>query len=114
MLHLPLAPAISLLRAYRLAYASQRGTAVDRAHRGQAKIKARLTADIDPDEWDLPPKPKWMRWRNFRSPQSGLNHATGAAWRRLRLPIRLLEVRDGLTSCPSRGKGGRTSRRKAC
>ena len=29
---------------------------------GQAKIKSRLIADLDPDEWDLPPKPKWMRW----------------------------------------------------
>jgi hypothetical protein len=52
-------------RAYRLAYASQRGSAVDRAHRGKAKIKARLIADLDPDEWDLPPKPKWMRWRTY-------------------------------------------------
>jgi hypothetical protein len=53
-------------RAYRLAYASQRGTVVDRAHRGQAKIKARLIGDRDPDEWDLPPKPKWMRWRTYQ------------------------------------------------
>jgi hypothetical protein len=49
--------------AYRLPYASQRGTATDRAHRGQAKIKARLIGNLDPDERDLPPKPKWMRWR---------------------------------------------------
>jgi hypothetical protein len=21
--------------------------------------------DRDPDEWDLPPKPKWMRWRTY-------------------------------------------------
>ena len=21
--------------------------------------------DLDPDEWDLPPKPKWMRWRTY-------------------------------------------------
>jgi hypothetical protein len=34
-----------------------------RAHRGKARIKARLIGDCDPDEWDLPPKPKWMRWR---------------------------------------------------
>jgi hypothetical protein len=52
-------------RAYRLAYASQRGTAIDRAHRGQAKIKARLIGNLDPDEWDLPPKPKWMRWHTY-------------------------------------------------
>jgi hypothetical protein len=38
---------------------------VDRAHLGQAKIKARLIGDCDPDEWDLPPKPKWMRWRTY-------------------------------------------------
>src|SRR6185295_3229708 len=30
---------------YRLGYASQRGTKIDRAHRGQARIKARLIAD---------------------------------------------------------------------
>jgi hypothetical protein len=22
-------------------------------------------ADLDHDEWDLPPKPKWMRWRTY-------------------------------------------------
>jgi hypothetical protein len=52
-------------RAYRLAYASQRGTAIDRAHRGQAKIKTRLIGNLDPGEWDLPPKPKWMRWHTY-------------------------------------------------
>ena len=29
------------------------------------RIKARLIADLDPDEWDLPPKPKWMRWSTY-------------------------------------------------
>jgi hypothetical protein len=38
---------------------------VDRAHRGQAKIRSRLIANRDPDEWDLPPKPKWMRWSTY-------------------------------------------------
>ena len=28
-------------------------------------VKSRLIADLDPDEWDLPPKPKWMRWRTY-------------------------------------------------
>jgi hypothetical protein len=37
----------------------------NRAHAGQARIKARLIDDLDPDEWDLPPKPKWMRWRTY-------------------------------------------------
>lgn len=48
-----------------VAYASQFETPVDRAYRGQAKIKSRLIADLDPDEWDLPPKPKWMRWQTY-------------------------------------------------
>ncbi len=52
-------------RAYRLAYDAQRETATDRAYRGRAKIKARLIGSLDPDDWDLPPKPKWMRWRTY-------------------------------------------------
>ena len=47
------------------AYASQFLDADNRAHRGKAKIKARLIGDCDPDEWDLPPKPKWMRWSTY-------------------------------------------------
>ena len=48
-----------------VAYASQFSDPDNRAHRGQAKIKSQLIADLDPDEWDLPPKPKWMRWRTY-------------------------------------------------
>jgi hypothetical protein len=33
--------------------------------RTKAKVKARVLGDADPDEWDLPPKPKWMRWRTY-------------------------------------------------
>ena len=47
------------------AYASQFLDADNRAHRGKAKIKARLIGDCDHDEWDLPPKPKWMRWSTY-------------------------------------------------
>jgi hypothetical protein len=65
-LYLPLGGRHFWSRAYRLVYASQRSTALDRAHRGQAKIKARLIGDHDPREWDLPPKPKWMRWRTYQ------------------------------------------------
>ncbi len=38
------------------------------AHRGQARIKSRLCSigGFDPDEWDFPPKPKWMRWRTYK------------------------------------------------
>ena len=49
----------------RVAYASQCQTPFDRACRGQAKITAKLIGEHDPDEWDLPPKPKWMRWRTY-------------------------------------------------
>jgi hypothetical protein len=48
-----------------IAYRSQFLGPDDRAHAGQAKIKARLIGDCDPAEWDLPPKPKWMRWRTY-------------------------------------------------
>jgi hypothetical protein len=49
----------------RVAYASQFLNPDNRAHIGKAKIKSRLIADLDPDEWDLPPKPKWMRWHTY-------------------------------------------------
>jgi hypothetical protein len=49
----------------RVAYASQFADRDNRAHLGQAKIKRGLIADLDPDEWDLPPKPKWMRWPTY-------------------------------------------------
>jgi hypothetical protein len=48
-----------------VAYASQFLDPDNRAHRGQAKIKARLIGVCNPDEWDLPPKPKWTRWRTY-------------------------------------------------
>jgi hypothetical protein len=37
----------------------------NRAHRCLAEIKSRLIANLDPDEWDLPPKPKGMHWRTY-------------------------------------------------
>ena len=47
-----------------VAYNSQFLDRTSRAHRGQAKIRSRLCSmgGFDADEWDLPPKPKWMRW----------------------------------------------------
>jgi hypothetical protein len=48
-----------------VAYASQFSDPDNRAHLGKARIKARLIADLDPDQWDLPPKPKWMRWSTY-------------------------------------------------
>ena len=51
-----------------VAYASQFLDRDNRAHRGKAKISSRLCrlGDFDPDEWDFPPKPKWMRWATYK------------------------------------------------
>jgi len=49
-----------------VAYATQFASPVDRAYRGQSKIKSRLIGNHDLDEWELPPKPKWMRWRTYQ------------------------------------------------
>jgi hypothetical protein len=51
-----------------VAYASQFLDRDSRAHHGQSKINSRLCAidGLDPEEWDLPPKPKWMRWKTYQ------------------------------------------------
>ncbi len=49
----------------RVAYRSQFQNASDRAHLGKERIKARLIGDLDPEDWELPPKPKWMRWKTY-------------------------------------------------
>ena len=49
----------------RVAYRSQFQTAADRAHLGKERIKAQLIGDLSPEDWDLPPKPKWMRWATY-------------------------------------------------
>lgn len=49
----------------RVAYMSQFECPDRRAHRGMNKIKSRLIADLDPADWDLPPKPKWQRWPTY-------------------------------------------------
>ena len=50
-----------------VAYQSQFHDATNRAHAGQARIKARLCSigGLDPDDWDSPPKPKGMRWQTY-------------------------------------------------
>jgi hypothetical protein len=51
-----------------VAYASQFLDRDSRAHHGKAKLNARLcgTGRLDPEDWDLPPKPKWMRWKTYQ------------------------------------------------
>jgi hypothetical protein len=51
----------------RAAYASQFLDPIGRAWRTKAKVKAALLGDEDPDEWDLPPKPKGMRWATYEN-----------------------------------------------
>jgi hypothetical protein len=48
-----------------VAYQSQFYDPTNSAHAGKARIKSRLIDDRDPDEWDFPPKPKWMRWATY-------------------------------------------------
>jgi hypothetical protein len=48
-----------------VAYRSQFQGASDRAYLGKERIKARLIGDLDPQEWELPPKPRWMRWATY-------------------------------------------------
>ena len=48
-----------------VAYRSQFQSASDRAYLGKERIKARLIGDLNPNEWELPPKPKRMRWATY-------------------------------------------------
>ena len=53
-----------------VAYLSQFGGLVDRAHLGKARIKTRWMrdnnmGDDNPETRHLPPKPKWMRWATY-------------------------------------------------
>ena len=48
-----------------VAYHSQFQDPTSRAHLGKERIKSRLIANLDPDEWDLPPKPQWMRRKTY-------------------------------------------------
>ena len=50
-----------------VAYASQFCDRINRAHRGKARINARLCSigGFDPEDWDFAPKPKWMRWHTY-------------------------------------------------
>lgn len=58
-----------------VAYGSQFLDRDNRAHRGKAKINARLCqiGGFDPEEWDFPPKPKWMRWETYRAAERRFN-----------------------------------------
>jgi hypothetical protein len=48
-----------------VAYRAQFQNESDRAHLGKERIKARLIGNLDPQDWELPPKPRWMRWATY-------------------------------------------------
>ena len=54
-----------------VAYNSQFASPVDRAHQGKARINSRLCSidGLSPDDWDFPPKPKWLRWSTYNRAQ---------------------------------------------
>ena len=49
----------------RVAYATQFESPFERALTARERVKSRLIGDLDPSHWDLPPKPKWMRWHTY-------------------------------------------------
>lgn len=48
-----------------VAYATQFEAPFNRAISAREKIKDRLIGNLDRREWELPPKPKWMRWATY-------------------------------------------------
>ena len=51
----------------RAVYLSQCLSREDTAERGKTKINSRLCSlgGFNPDDWNYPPKPKWMRWQTY-------------------------------------------------
>jgi hypothetical protein len=58
-----------------VAYQSQFLDQTNRCHKGQAKIRTRLCSigSFDADDWDFPPKPKWMRQRTYGAAEAKFN-----------------------------------------
>jgi hypothetical protein len=48
-----------------VAYATQFEAPFNRAISAREKVKSRLIGDLNPRHWELPPKPKWMRWDTY-------------------------------------------------
>ena len=58
-----------------VAYSTQFESPFDRAISARQKVKLRLIGDLDPREWELPPKPKWMRRHTYdRLAEKYLSH----------------------------------------
>ncbi|WP_390894378.1 hypothetical protein [Bradyrhizobium diazoefficiens] len=54
---------------WQVAYASQFLDRDNRAHYNRSKLNSRLCfiGGLDPEDWDFPPKPKWMRRKTYAS-----------------------------------------------
>ena len=48
-----------------VAYSTQFEAPFNRAISAREKVKARLIGNLNPRDWKLPPKPKWMRWDTY-------------------------------------------------
>ena len=59
-----------------VAYRSQYLDRDSRAHAAQSKINALLCliGGFDPEDWDLPTKPKWMRWKTYHRHEAKFDH----------------------------------------
>jgi hypothetical protein len=60
----------------KVAYRSQFMDRYNRAHHAQCRIRRKLCerGNFDPDEWDLPPKPKGMRQRTYEGIEAKYDH----------------------------------------
>jgi hypothetical protein len=57
----------------RVAYRSQFMSPSDRAHHMKRKLCERIGGPGTHEEWDVPPKPKWMRWRTYARLESRID-----------------------------------------
>ena len=48
-----------------VAYSTQFEPPFNRAISAREKVKARLIGNLNQRDWELPPKPKWMRWPTY-------------------------------------------------
>jgi hypothetical protein len=62
-----------------VAYRSQFLDRDSRAHYGQSRINSRLCSigKLDPDDWEFPPRPKWMRWETYNRLEQKFDHYEG-------------------------------------
>ena len=80
-----------------VAYSSQFLSPMDRVHAGKAKINRRLCriGGYDPDEWEIPPKPKWIRWRTYeRAVQKLERYEAALDWGLYRVARKLTRLRE--------------------